>query len=591
MTFRSFSDHTLRYGASAMKNFYLPAIMSLLLAALPAAAENYLLNGGQESVINYRMSQSVTPAASTRKLVLSFVEPASYSSPTYNQKVEGFDLSFSSRPDSREKTRDDHGNTIIKATWNNPPERLTSTAALSVKNSVTLATLKTSAPFPVTGLPREIKPYLAATDQVPAGNDRIKQKSRELTASAKTQFDAVQQILTWQVDHMRYVQPPARYDALYALDSGKGNCQNFSHLAAALMRAAGIPVRIVNGVTLKEPYHIKQPSGTLVMRNAEGRHSWIEVYFPDLKWVPFDPQSMQLFVSNRFIRVEVGLDNDDTENDGLIRWSRLKGTTGKPSFREDISSEFLSDQVELTARNTDYGPRNRLFSPSVEAGFQKTTKDYKEPEPIKLSDEELDQLSYTRSFVFGNLDFPEDLDFSSARPRVEEAPDGTMKMAKNFLVETAEYVTTRGRKYAQSFILQKPMRLKSIGLALHSFSAEGQIWAELLKDNQGIPGQSLATSKMRPVSGIKLSPGYRWVDFDFTDEADRLPPGRYWVALGFTDGPIINWFFSYGKPTGPQDGTRFRTLFDEKWSHSLNFEFNYRVRGLVPKDPVNSDTT
>ena len=566
-------------------------IVFFLLTALPATAENYLLNGGQDAVIDYRLAQSVTPAASTRKLVLSFVEPVSYLSPTYKQQVERFDLSFSSRPDTREKSRDEHGNTIITATWNNPPEQLTSTVALAVKNRVTLATLETAAPFPVSGLPDDIKPYLAATEQVPADHPRIQDKARKLTASARTQFDAMQQILTWLIDHMRYVQPPAEYGALYALESGKGNCQNYSHLAAALMRAAGMPVRIVNGVTLKEPYEIQQPSGVLVMRNAQGRHSWVEVYFPDLKWVPVDPQSMQLFVSNRFIRVEVGLDNEDTENDGLIRWSRLKGTTGKPSFREEISAEFVNDQVKLAAQNTAYGPRNRLFSPAVAARFQKTTKDYQEPEPEPVSPKQLEQLRYTRPFVFGNLEFPENLDFSTARPRVEEAPDGTMKMAKTFLVETAEYVTTRGRKYAQSFILKKPLDLKSVGLALHSFSAEGQIWAELFADQDGIPGELLATSEMRAVSGIKHSPGYQWIDFDFSDETRLLAPGRYWVALGFTDGPIINWFFSFGKPTGPQDGTRFRTLFDDKWSHSLNFEFNYRVRGLVPKESISPDTT
>ncbi len=109
---------------------------------------------------------------------------------------------------------------------------------------------------------------------------------------------------------------------VYALQSGKGNCQNFSHLSAALLRSVGIPVRIVNGVTLNQPFDINWDKGTLTFKMGQGRHSWVEVWFPDQGWVPYDPQNMQFFVSNRFVRIETGVDNNDTKNDGLIRWVR-----------------------------------------------------------------------------------------------------------------------------------------------------------------------------------------------------------------------------------------------------------------------------
>jgi hypothetical protein len=82
---------------------------------------------------------------------------------------------------------------------------------------------------------------------------------------------------------------------------------------------------------------------------------------------------------------------------------------------------------------------------------------------------------------------------------------------------------------------------------------------------------------------MKFILGYSWVDFDFADSSIILSPGRYWVALGFTDSAIVNWFFTYGKPVGPQDDTRYKTMFDDTWSHSLAYEFNYRVMGLVSK--------
>jgi hypothetical protein len=381
---------------------------------------------------------------------------------------------------------------------------------------------------------------------------------------------------------MHYVLTPQSYDALYSFQSGKGNCQNYSHLAAAIMRAAGIPVRIVNGITLKQPYDINMNNSILTMKMAQGRHSWIEVYFPDLGWVPFDPQGTELFVSNRFIRVETGLDNNETRQDGLMRWIQAKSSSGRPIFEESIQAEFVTDHIKLSGRKTNYGPRGLLLGPQVEAAFSKVTV-VPPPPPPKVSEEVLKRLRFKKPYVFGNLEFPENADFLSARGPAEQRSDNTMEMRKNFLVETAEYVTTRGNQYAQTFILTKPMQLQHTGLALHKFNSEGQLWLELLKDNGGTPGDLVATSDIIELNQLKFTPGYTWVDFDFTTTSVILSPGRYWVALGFTGGPIVNWFFTYGKPVGPQDGTRYKTMFDETWSRSLAYEFNYRVIGLAAK--------
>jgi transglutaminase-like putative cysteine protease len=557
------------------------AVILLVLMAVPAFAENYLLNGGQTSQINYQMVQKVQPSSNTRKLILSYVVPESFDSPTYRQKITELDFSFSPLPSKREDKTDHRGNKVIEATWNPPLTAVTTTISLTAMNSVKLQTLHTSAPFPPSGLPEQVLPYLGATDQVPVNDERIQAKARELTVSAKTQFDAVQKILTWVVDHMHYVAIPQSYDAMYSFRNGKGNCQNYSHLTASLMRAAGIPVRIVNGITLKKPYDVKIGSTILTLKMAQGRHSWIEVYFPDLGWVPFDPQSSELFVSNRFIRVEVGLDNNETEQDGLVRWFQVKGTSGGPGFDEDINAGFVADRVDFIAKKTDYGPREMLLGPQVDAAFTKISAVALPLPPKEVPEEELKGLRYSEPYVFGNLEFPENVDFLSSRWSTRQDADGTMKMQKNFLVETAEYVTTRGQHYAQTFILTKPMQLKKAGLALHKFNDDGQLWLELLKDDGGKPGNHIATSDIISLREMKFIPGYSWVDFDFTGSSVILSPGRYWVALGFTDGPIVNWFFTYGKPVGPQDGTRYKTMFDETWSRSLAYEFNYRVAGLV----------
>lgn len=546
-----------------------------------SAGENYLLNGGQESRIEYRLSQRVRPVAGTKTLLLSFVVPQSFASPTYNQSVSDLALTFKPEPSSRQEEVDRRGNRVVQVAWTSAIAEVEASVAMVAVNKTLLQPLTTQAPFPLVGLPADVADYLKPSPQVQSADAGIVARARQLTEGARTEFDAVQKVLSWVVDHMQYVTPPVQYDALYSFQSGKGNCQNYSHLAAALLRAVGVPVRIVNGVTLKRPYDVRLPNGTLTMRMGQGRHSWTEVFFPDLGWVPFDPQQTELFVSNRFIRIEVGVDNEETIKDGLIRWTKSQGAVGQPHFEESIEAEFVHDQVVLNAKKEPHGPRNMLFLPEVLAVFKPYQASPPPPPPKVIPEQEMKRLRYTVPFLYGNLNYPEGVDFAAARGPAVAGGENAFEMRKNFLVETAEYVTTQAAQYAQMFVLSKPLSLRSVGLALHRFGGVGSLWVELYKDDNGKPGMYVATSEMLPADHLPLRPGYRWVDFSFPGDPQLLSPGRYWIALGFTGSPIVNWFFTYGKPVGPPEGTRYKTIFDEDWSRALSYEFNYRVQGMT----------
>ncbi len=566
-----------------MKRYFWLTAFLLLLAALPARAENYLLNGGQESAIVYKMVQEVEPKPATKSLVVSFVMPQTFESPTYVQRISDLSLDFSPQPSRREKRTDARGNTVLEAYFDDPGGPVRTTLSLTARNSVKLSALKSQAPFPLRGVPKELAPYLSATAQVDKDHPGINKKAKLLTADSTTEFDATQKILSWVVDNMSYVLTPVSYEATYSFGSGKGNCQNYSHLAAALMRAVGIPVRIVNGVTLSEPYDIELPRSILTLKMAQGRHSWIEVWFPDLGWMPFDPQNTQLYVSNRFIRVEVGVDNDETSQDGLIRWSEIRGQSGRPEFREIIQPGFSMDRVAIRGEKASYGPRALLLGPRMDAVFARVEPPPPPPKPVVPPPEVMKKLVYEVPYEFGNLEFPENIDFLATRGPTEKESDGSFAMRRNFVVETAEYVTTLGRQYAQAFVAQKPMRLSEIALALHSFGGEGQLWIDVFKDNKGMPGAPVGTSDVKDLSELSAKSGYAWVGFSFGKDGPILSPGTYWLGMGFAGTPIVNWFFRYGRPVGPRDGTRYKTIYDTTWSRSLAYEFNYRIRGLAPK--------
>ncbi|MGZ6248467.1 MAG: transglutaminase-like domain-containing protein [Syntrophales bacterium] len=554
--------------------------MTLLWPVL-SLAENYTVKGDMGSSIRYELQEQITAGGGIQKMVLSFVVPQSFQSPTSRQEIKEFGLAFSPEPQDKKNTTDGRGNQIIVATWIRPPDVIDVRLFCNAQSETKLPALATQDPFPLAAVKPELMDYLKATEQVQSNNPRIRELASQLTSNVKTEFDAVQRVIAWVVDHVHYVTPPARYDAVYSLGSGKGKCQNFSHLTAALLRAVGIPVRIVNGVTFNQPFNIAWQKGTLTFKMGQGRHSWVEVWFPELGWVPFDPQNTMLFVSTRYLRIEVGVDNNETKNDGLLKWAQVKEAE-RPKLQESIAGNFSSDKVNVKGDRETYGPKNLLLSPFVKAEFKQIEAPPPPPPPQVITEEEKKGLRYDVPFVYGNLEFPENVDF--AFPRVTKASGvNQFEMSRNFLVETAEYVTTNLTQYAQVVVLRKPVKLRKVGLALHKFGGDGLLWIDIFQDDQGKPGQPISTSDFINLDQLSLKPGYRWADFDFSRDNPILMPGSYWIALGFTGSPIVNWFYTYGKPVGPVDGTRYKSVFQQNWSGALNYEFNYRVSGLTVK--------
>jgi transglutaminase-like putative cysteine protease len=63
-----------------------------------------------------------------------------------------------------------------------------------------------------------------------------------------------------------------------------GFCQYYASTMAILLREAGIPTRLAQGFLPGQ----RSGDGTETVRQS-GAHAWVEVYFPDYGWVPFNP--------------------------------------------------------------------------------------------------------------------------------------------------------------------------------------------------------------------------------------------------------------------------------------------------------------
>lgn len=101
---------------------------------------------------------------------------------------------------------------------------------------------------------------------------------------------------------LEYAPGETRYDSPIdrILETGRGVCQDYAHVMAAILRDWGIPCRYVSGYL--------GPSAEGVARCES--HAWVECWFPGIGWVGFDPTN-DAEGDERHIRVAVGRDYAD----------------------------------------------------------------------------------------------------------------------------------------------------------------------------------------------------------------------------------------------------------------------------------------
>ena len=116
------------------------------------------------------------------------------------------------------------------------------------------------------------------------------QQARRLRADARTPYGAVVAIETWlrSTGGFSYDQSPPAADGLpplahFVAEGKRGYCQHFAGAMALMLRMLGIPARVAAGFTSGT---YEDGGWTVTDHNA---HAWVEVWFPDYGWLPFDP--------------------------------------------------------------------------------------------------------------------------------------------------------------------------------------------------------------------------------------------------------------------------------------------------------------
>lgn len=139
--------------------------------------------------------------------------------------------------------------------------------------------------------------YLALPRSTP---EPIKTLAIELTASEPTPYDrakAIEGYLRTFPYTLDVPRPPSNRDVAdyFLFDLKMGYCDYYATSMVVLARAAGLPARLATGYA-NGTYNLN--SKRFVITEADA-HSWVEVYFPKIGWVPFEPTANRPLIERK----------------------------------------------------------------------------------------------------------------------------------------------------------------------------------------------------------------------------------------------------------------------------------------------------
>ncbi len=136
--------------------------------------------------------------------------------------------------------------------------------------------------------PESLEAYLTLPETV---TERTVQLARELDQTAETPYDlglAIETYLRTFPYDLQVDLPGADVQDVvdhFLFDLGRGYCDYYTTAFAVLMRSRGVPVRFATGYA---PGYFTEYTEEWVITDAQA-HSWPEVWFPGLGWIPFEP--------------------------------------------------------------------------------------------------------------------------------------------------------------------------------------------------------------------------------------------------------------------------------------------------------------
>jgi len=194
--------------------------------------------------------------------------------------------------------------------------------------------------------------------QLPAeGNPRAVALGRELAASGRSPDAIVREMLRrFREQPYEYTMRPPRLadNAVdeFLFETRKGFCEHYASAFTVVMRAAGIPARVVTGYQGGE---FNPVGGYLIVRQSDA-HAWSEVWIDGRGWLRVDPTAA--VAPERIERGLLGAVAEDEPVPGRLRES--SALWAQVEFRWDSVNEFWNQRVVRFNSEAQFGLLERL---------------------------------------------------------------------------------------------------------------------------------------------------------------------------------------------------------------------------------------
>lgn len=122
----------------------------------------------------------------------------------------------------------------------------------------------------------------------PAATQRVRDLSANITSDGQTPYAKAVAIEQWLEANKEYSldapTPNGNVVDSFLFERNTGYCTYYASAMVVMLRSEGVPARFVTGYTEGQ----RVAEHTWVVRGVNS-HAWVEVYFPDVGWVRFDP--------------------------------------------------------------------------------------------------------------------------------------------------------------------------------------------------------------------------------------------------------------------------------------------------------------
>ncbi len=509
------------------------------------------IEGEMNSSITAYITKRFTSYKDTKNLTYILCLPPSSTEGISTQTISNLRQTFTPYPTGLKEVTDEYGNKRVELIWNKNIRIVQIDLQFNAKIYSNYYLLSSQAPFPVI-IDQSQEVFLTSSDLSPSYDFFINYIGRTISGNLSREIDVVNSIFLWIDRNIRLANQPednTQYDALTVLKMRKGSSKGICNLACSLFKGIGIPARVVYGLSFQKEIEIEAENQRIIYDLPNDERYWVEVYFPDIGWMSYDPHGMYFGVTSHAIKLSHGPDSDYASE----TWSIEQGEV---SILKDFIYDIKSDFSEIEFKGYGIDNIDKLIMSPIVADFT-------------LNSDEPDL----------------DIEGLQEKKEIDELNPGAggIVLHNSDISKRLDIVATRNRVYAQKFTIEFPITLQEVILPLLKFSDEGKIWVEIFSDNNGKPDKNLfRTYTIRSTVVRYLMEDNPWLSFPVGKKtASFLKSGNYWLALRSSGSCIFNWNAYEGNVIGDSRDTRFMDVKLKKphWNNILNLDLKFQIIG------------